>query len=115
MNNCIFCQIVEGEVPAKKVFESEEILAFWDINPVAPIDILIIPKKHIGNLFDAKEEDLIALGYLLMAAKEVAISHGLLNSGFRLVINNGKDADQIIPHLHAHVLGGKNLGSKIIA
>ncbi|KKQ94340.1 MAG: hypothetical protein UT66_C0003G0024 [candidate division CPR2 bacterium GW2011_GWC1_39_9] len=115
MNDCLFCQIVEGKIPAKKVFESEDILALWDINPVAPVHILIIPKKHIENLFDAKEEDVVTLGHLLMAAKEVAVSQGLLSSGFRLVINNGKGAGQLIPHLHAHVIGGKKLGPKIIA
>lgn len=114
MTECIFCQIVEGKLPSKKVLENENILAFWDINPQAPFHILVIPKKHISSLAEANKEDQLILGELFLAAKEVAEKLGFIESGFRLIVNTGKDAGMVINHLHLHVLGGKNLGAKLV-
>ncbi len=105
---CIFCKIVNGDIPAKKVYEDDRFLAFRDINPQAPTHILIIPKKHIESLDMAEEEDRDLLGGLLLLAKEIARNQGL-EKGYRLVINTGPDAGQEVLHLHVHLLGGRAL------
>jgi len=112
--DCIFCQIIKGELPSQKVYENERILAFRDINPVAPVHILIIPKKHIDSFADLKEEDIELYGELILATKEVARKEGILNSGFRLISNSGSDGGQLVSHLHLQLIGGKPLGPKII-
>ena len=109
-SDCIFCKIVAGEIPASKVFESDEILAFHDIAPVAPVHVLLIPKKHIASLQDLGEEDLGLMGNLAAAAQHVAREKGVAESGYRLLTNSGKDAGQIVCHLHWHLIGGKPLG-----
>lgn len=109
-SDCIFCKIVAGEIPASKVFESDEILAFHDIAPVAPVHVLLIPKKHIASLQDLGEEDLGLMGNLAAAAQHVAREKGVAESGYRLLTNSGKDAGQIVFHLHWHLIGGKPLG-----
>ncbi len=106
MINCIFCSIVSGKVPSRKVMEDELIYAFHDINPQAPIHILIIPKKHFNSLEDFNEENIFLLGHMLAKAKEIAHSEGLLN-GYRIVINTGSNAGQTIYHFHLHLLGGR--------
>lgn len=100
--DCVFCKIVKGELPAKKVYEDEEILAFHDINPQAPVHILIIPKKHIEELKAEPE----LLGKLLITAYNIAKQQNL-EKGYRLVINQGKDAGQAVAHLHLHLLSGR--------
>lgn len=105
---CLFCQIVERKVPAKIVYEDDDVLAFVDIRPVAPTHSLVIPKRHITSLDHASAEDAEVLGKLMLAAGKVAKEAGVDN-GWRLVINNGADAGQSVFHIHAHVLGGRSM------
>lgn len=106
--NCIFCKIISGEIPSEKIYESDKIIAFRDINPVAPEHILIVPVKHIPNLEAADESDLDILGELFIAAKSIAAARSLDGKGYRLILNNGKTAGQEVPHLHLHLLGGRD-------
>ncbi|MCZ8518712.1 MULTISPECIES: histidine triad nucleotide-binding protein [Paenibacillus] len=108
--DCIFCKIVEGTIPSKKVFENEQVVAFHDIQPAAPVHILIIPKKHISSMNDVGEGDWPLLGEVQRAAQAIAREQGVAESGYRLVNNCGKDAGQLVFHLHYHLLGGQNLG-----
>ena len=110
MEDCIFCKIVRGEIPAKKVLETDEVLAFDDINPAAPVHVVVVPKKHIATLNDAADEDKRHLGALLLAAKRVAASKGLSRDGYRAVINTLPGAGQVVFHVHMHVIGGRSLG-----
>jgi len=103
---CVFCKIARGEIPAHKVYEDEEFVAFKDINPQAPTHILVIPKKHIESLSSVTEEDRELLGKLLWVAKKVAQELNL-KKGYRLVINTGPDGGQEVLHLHVHLLGGR--------
>jgi histidine triad (HIT) family protein len=103
---CIFCKIVAGEIPAKKVKEDEHILAFHDIDPKAPTHILLIPKKHLKSLAEAGSADHALLGHLLLKAAEVAREQGL-DRGYRVVISTGPEAGQTVDHLHVHVMGGR--------
>ena len=109
MSNCIFCKIVKGEIPSEKVYEDDELLAFRDIMPVAPMHILIIPKKHIQSLLHAEAEDSAMLGRFMNKAQELAKEYGCGESGARFVINAGRDAKQSVDHLHLHILGGRSL------
>jgi histidine triad (HIT) family protein len=114
MNECIFDQIIEGRIPSKKVWESDNILAFWDINSQAPVHVLIIPKKHVENLNFVSEGDKDLLGELMLAVPKVAKALGIDKNGYRLIINNGENAGQLVSHLHIHLIGGKKLGPKVI-
>lgn len=105
MDDCIFCKIAQGVIPSSKVFEDEDVLAFRDINPKAPVHFLIIPKKHIASLADAKPEDAALLGKLINLVPVLAKQEGCVN-GFRTIINTGRDGGQEVGHLHIHVLGG---------
>ena|SRR3989344_5637154 len=105
-NDCIFCKIIKGEIPSHKVFESESVLAFKDINPKAPVHILVIPKKHIKSLIEIKSEDKNLLADLLYSLTEVAGKLNLDDYGYKVVANNGKSAGQLVFHLHFHLLGG---------
>lgn len=107
MSDTIFGKIIRGELPADKVYEDDDVLAFKDINPGAPVHILVIPKKAIVNLYDADASDAELLGKVLLAARKVAEDQDL--EDFRLVINNGAGAGQSVFHLHAHVIGGRSL------
>jgi len=107
-NPTIFGKILRKEIPADVVYEDDKCLAFRDVNPVAPTHILVIPKQHIPMLSDAKDEDSELLGHLLTAARQVAKNEGL-ESGYRIVINNGKDGCQSVYHLHIHLIGGRQL------
>lgn len=108
--SCIFCKIVEGSIPSRKAYEDEHVVAFHDIQPQAPVHLLVIPKKHIESLDDAGAEDAELLGRLQLAAQHVAQEAGLAESGYRVITNIGKDAGQVVFHIHYHVLGGENLG-----
>lgn len=112
MKDCIFCKIVKGEAPSDKVWEDDEILAFKDIKPSAPVHILIIPKKHIENLADAKSEDKDILGKIQLTAVLIAEKLGI-KDGFRVATLNGKKAGQMVFHLHYHLTGGWNENSKL--
>ena len=107
MTNCIFCQIVQKQIKANFVYEDEEIVAFRDINPQAPVHILIIPKKHIESLNDISSEDEQLIGKIYTVAKQIAKSESTAETGFRIVVNSGPDAGQAVPHLHFHLLGGR--------
>lgn len=113
MEDCIFCKIVKGEIPSKKVYEDEDVIAFYDVNPLAPIHVLIIPKEHIENVLDVKEGSNI-ISKIFEAAKKIAKELKIEESGFRIITNCGEDAGQEVMHLHFHMLAGKKLGTKIV-
>ena len=104
--SCLFCKIVAGEIPSKKVFEDDLTYAFRDINPQAPTHILIVPRKHIASLAETEAADRDLLGYLHLVAARIADGQGL-SKGFRTVINTGPDGGQTVDHLHVHLLGGR--------
>lgn len=108
--DCLFCRIVQGEIPATVVYRNEHVLAFRDITPAAPQHVLIIPVKHIASLSDLRPEDLDIAGHILLAAQVVAEKAGVLSSGYRLVFNSGPDAMQSVFHIHGHLIGGKQMG-----
>ena len=107
--NCIFCKIINKEIPADIVYQDDEIIAFKDIAPVAPVHLLIIPKKHILSVNNLELEDKELIGRLFLTARKIAKEQDVSETGYRLVINVGKDAGQTIDHLHLHLLGGKKL------
>lgn len=109
MGKTLFEKIVAREIPAKIVYEDDLVIAFNDINPGAPQHVLIVPKKPIPRIAEAQPEDHQVLGHLLLKAAEVARQLGLTRNGYRLVINNGPDAGESVPHLHLHILGGRQL------
>ena len=109
MEKTIFQKIIDREIPAKVVFEDKDCIAFHDVNPQAPVHCLVVPKKRIVRLADAQTMDEKILGHLLWVAAKVAEMLKINQSGFRIVINNGKDAGETVPHLHVHVLGGRSL------
>jgi len=108
MPDCIFCRIIRGEAPAKKVYEDERAFVFEDINPQAPTHVLIIPKKHIVGLKEAQAEDAEIIGYLHLVAAQIARQRGI-EEGYRTVFNVGPRAGQSVFHLHLHLLGGRSL------
>ncbi len=106
-DDCIFCKIINNEIPSTKVYEDDTVIAFNDINPLAPIHILVVPKIHIENLMELENNELLA--HLVEVIKKIAIEQGLDKDGFRVVTNNGENAGQVVKHLHFHILGGKKL------
>ena len=108
MNKTLFEKIVSREIPANIVYEDDGVIAFHDVKPQAPVHVLIVPKKPIPRIAEAKPEDHAVLGHLMLKAAEVAKQLGLKN-GFRLVFNNGPDAGEAVPHLHCHILGGRKM------
>jgi len=110
MTDCIFCKIAAGEIPAAKLYDDGEVLAFRDINPEAPVHLLVIPRRHIATLNDLTEADAALIGRLYLAAKRVADEAGVAESGYRTVINCNRDAGQIVFHVHLHLLAGRELG-----
>lgn len=113
MNDCLFCKIVNKEIPSTIVYEDDEILAFKDIHPVTPIHILFIPKKHITSLAELEKEDEAVIGKIYTTIKKVAEEQGIGDKGYRVIVNCGEDGGQEVKHLHFHLLGGKKLGTKI--
>jgi histidine triad (HIT) family protein len=107
--DCLFCKIVDRSLPAEIVAETDDALAFRDIDPKAPVHVLVIPKRHVASLAAADEEDRPLLGAVLLLARDVARAEGVEESGFRVVTNTGEDGGQSVAHLHAHVLGGRVL------
>ena len=105
--DCIFCKIVRGEIPSRKVYEDDEILAFHDVHPVAPVHFMIIPKKHIPSLGDVQAEDRDVLGNIMVMAGRLAKEQGS-DDGFRTVVNTGRVGRQDVYHLHVHIIGGKD-------
>ena len=113
MADCIFCMIAEGVIPSTKVYETETVLAFRDINPQAPVHILVIPKMHIASAAEVSEENAAVVADCFKAISAIAKQENL-DSGFRVISNVGKDAGQTVNHLHFHILAGVNMGEKII-
>ena len=109
MDNCLFCKIAEGTIPSNKVFEDDRVLAFYDIEPQAPKHILVIPKKHFNNLMELQAEDAELVSHIFAVITKIAQETGIASTGFRVVINTGKDGNQSVEHLHFHVLGGRFL------
>ncbi|HEX2859977.1 MAG TPA: histidine triad nucleotide-binding protein [Alphaproteobacteria bacterium] len=112
-NPTIFGKILRGEIPCNKVFENEHVLAFHDIAPNAKVHVVLIPKQHIEWLRHATAADSETLAQLLLAVPQVAKAAGIFESGYRVIINDGPDSHGEVPHLHLHILGGQDLGSKI--
>lgn len=108
MTDCIFCKISRGEIPSKKIYEDDDVYAFHDINPVAPVHFMLIPKLHLVSLMEADESHAALLGKMLVLAPKLAKEQGL-DKGFRTVINSGKGGGQEVFHLHVHVIGGGNI------
>ena len=107
-DNCLFCKIINGDIPADKLYEDEDILAFRDIAPEAPVHFLVIPKKHITGPSDVSVENQQLIGKLMQKGSEIARQEGI-GDAFRVVFNNGADAGQTVFHLHMHILGGRDL------
>ena len=107
MTDCLFCKIAAGDIPAEKLYEDDEILAFWDIAPQAPVHFLVIPKKHIVAPSDVSEEDEKIIGKLMRIGSQIAEENGV-GDGFRIIYNNGAKAGQVVFHIHMHILGGKD-------
>ena len=108
MTDCLFCKIARGEIPSKKVYEDEEVYAFHDIHPVAPVHFMLIPKLHVVSLMEIDDSHAALLGKMLLLAPRLAKEQGLDN-GFRTVINSGKGGGQEVFHLHIHIIGGGNI------
>jgi histidine triad (HIT) family protein len=107
--NCLFCRILAGEIPGEVIYQDERSIAFRDINPQAPVHVLVVPRDHIESLDEATQKDEALLGHLLRVAARVANEEGLSESGYRTVINTGAGAGQSVFHLHLHVIGGRAL------
>ncbi|MCL1972850.1 MAG: histidine triad nucleotide-binding protein [Endomicrobia bacterium] len=107
-DNCLFCKIAKGEIPSRKVYEDETVFAFRDINPQAPVHIVIIPKKHIKDLNSLSEGDELIVGLVQAAAAKIALQFPEMKNGYRVVNNCGADAGQTVFHIHYHLLGGRS-------
>lgn len=114
MADCIFCKIAKKEVPSKLIFENDYVYAFEDINPVAPVHVLFIPKIHIENFNDLRDDNLKYVSEIMLAIKKVAKELGISDSGYRVINNCGNDGGQTVFHLHFHLIGGKTLGAGLI-
>ncbi len=107
--DCVFCKIVRKDIPSDILYEDEDVIAFRDLNPEAPVHILVIPKKHIASLNEASEQDQALLGKLLLSAQKIAAAQKIAEDGYRVVINCGVQGGQTVPHLHLHLLGGRDM------
>jgi histidine triad (HIT) family protein len=108
MDDCLFCKISSGEIPADKLYEDDDVVAFWDINPQAPKHFLVIPRKHISGPGAVTREDEAVIGKVVRKGAELASEHGI-GDGFRVVFNNGAEAGQTVFHIHMHILGGRSM------
>lgn len=109
MEDCIFCKIINKQIPSEIIYEDSEIIAFKDIEPVAPVHILVIPKKHITSIMDLSKEDEALIGKIYSVIQKLAVELGVEKDGFRVVTNCGENAGQTVKHIHFHLLGGKKL------
>lgn len=109
MESCVFCKIVSGDIPSEKVYEDDDLLAFEDLSPAAPVHVLIIPKKHMSTLRDIGEADKELIGSIFVAANKIAVEKGLAEEGFRIVANCGENGGQTVFHVHYHLLGGRRM------
>lgn len=114
MDNCIFCKIINRDIPSTIVYEDEKVIAFNDVNPAAPIHILVVTKKHIETLLDVSEEDSSLIAHIYNVINKIAREKGFAENGFRVIANCGKDSGQEVMHIHFHVLAGRTLGPKIV-
>lgn len=112
--DCIFCKIINKEIPSKIVYEDDEVLAFEDIAPQAPIHIVVIPKKHIAKITEIEKEDEALIGKIYSAINKIAREKQIAEDGFRVIINCGENGGQEVEHIHFHLLGGKKLSGKIV-
>lgn len=106
MSDCIFCKIIRGEIPGKFIYQDEEIVAFKDINPKAPVHVLVVPVRHLKSLQEVTDKEQDLLGKMLLQTSLIARKLGLADGGFKVVINNGESSGQLVMHLHMHLLGG---------
>lgn len=110
MSDCLFCKIVEGKIPARKVYEDADVVAFDDIQPQAPVHVLVIPKKHVATLNDLEPADDALAGKLLRTAAQIAKDRGIADRGWRATVNVNRDAHQLVFHVHVHLMGGRAFG-----
>ena len=110
--DCVFCKIASGEIPAKIVYRDDEVFAFPDINPITPVHILVVSVKHIEQLADMPDKETPLVAKMVRAANQIAREQGIAKSGYRLTINSGADAGQLVPHLHIHLMGGRHMDWK---
>jgi histidine triad (HIT) family protein len=110
---CIFCKIASGEIPSDIVYQNEEFIAFRDIQPLAPVHVLVIPREHISSVSDLTDSQAPFAGRLILLAKRITEQEGIAEKGYRLVINCGAEGGQVVPHLHLHILGGRKLSDAI--
>lgn len=108
--DCLFCKIVRGDIPADFVFESDDVVAFNDINPQAPLHVLVIPRRHISTINDLSADDAETVGKLFLAARQIAADAGVAENGYRVAMNCNEDGGQSVYHIHLHVLGGRRMG-----
>ena len=107
MSECIFCRIVERTIPSKIVFEDDQVVAFEDVNPQAPVHVLVVPRRHVASIAELQAADAGLLGHLMVTGAAIAKQKGIAESGYRAVVNTGKNGGQTVFHLHLHVLGGR--------
>ncbi len=112
--DCLFCKIVNKEIGSEIVYEDDDVLAFYDIHPVAPIHVLVIPKKHISSMNDITEKNIDDIAKVQLAIPKIAKILKIDEAGYRVICNTGNDGGQVIDHIHYHLIGGKHLGSKIV-
>jgi histidine triad (HIT) family protein len=111
--DCIFCQIIAGKVPSDNLYQDERVMAFRDIRPITPTHVVIIPRKHIPSLTQLSDADLPLMADLVKVANQLAKREGIAGKGYRLVINCGREGTQLVPHLHMHLLGGRQLSAAL--
>lgn len=114
MENCVFCKIINKEIPSDIVYEDDKVIAFKDINPATPIHILVVPKKHIETLLDVKEEDSELIAHIYQVINKIARDNNFADDGFRVITNCGRDSGQEVMHIHFHILAGTKMGDKIV-
>lgn len=113
MSDCIFCKIINGEIPSTKVYEDDKVLAFNDINPEAPVHVLIIPKNHIQSVNEINENNADIIAHIFVVINKLVNELGIADSGYRIINNAGEDGGQTVPHLHFHLIGKRKLGIKL--
>jgi histidine triad (HIT) family protein len=111
--DCIFCRIVSGDIPADILYRDDRVVAFRDISPQAPVHVLIVPGEHIASLSDLDSEQSSLVGHMVSVANQLARSEGIVDSGYRVVVNCGENGGQLVPHLHMHLLGGRELSDQL--
>jgi len=111
--DCVFCQIVAGKLPTTALYQDDQVMAFRDIHPVAPTHVLIVPKKHIPSLAQLPDEEASLIGHMTKVANQLARKEGIAQKGYRIVINSGPEGTQLVPHLHMHLIGGRQLSTSL--